>query len=950
MEMLLVKIFATALALSQVAINPESVKTQFDPVQDKAEVVRLLRDGCANMQKAFHIENIDLDGMIDTAMNDKRAVAGEVRAFKGIKFDDLYNAYREFCKNEQVTNSVVDTAVVINFYNKALAELPDHTKLKGTRPPGTTFVLDAKNANYAELFEPDNRRIWVPIADIPPHVLAAFIAAEDKRFYQHKGIDERSVIRAFVGMVGGSGRRPQGGSTITQQLVKNLLVGDDVTYERKIREIIVASRLEGTLTKEEILELYVNSIFLGRGSWGVAMAARSYFGKPIKDLSLDEGVMLAGLAKGPNAYSPDKNPQRSHDRATYVLNRMQEDGTISAATMKETLGKTPAVIAYEKPRRDNGYYFVEHIAREAKSVAGIENLTASSYTVRSTIKPDLQRAAEIALQDGLARYEQSMGRATFIGAEMNLAESVRRYAGMANRTAEPWQMALENARLPLYDVHWTSGIVTDIGRGKGTSGKLLVGLRDGTTLPLTTPGAARQKLALHDVVYVNVIDGSEKIGPRAELRIRPSVQGGAVIVENATGRVLAMAGGFSYPLSQINRVTQTRRQPGSALKPLTYLAALNNGLQPNTLVRDSPITLAPINKTRGHVYARDYWTPRNYDRGSSGVITLRRALENSKNLVTARLLDGGVAEKPEDSLDRVCALAMEAQLYADCVRFYPFVLGAQPVRLLDLAGFYAAVANEGGRPTPHVIESIEQDGRTVYSRSGPVLTQMKLADRPAFYQLKTILQGVVARGTARSMAELSPFIAGKTGTSDEENDTWFMGFTNDVTIGVWVGYDNSDGKRRTLGRGQTGSRVALPIFHTILNSIWNGGFATKTAMNGPTPDAQRQLAAVQIILNSGERASEKSTSGFTEYFRTDPSGRVAETQHRLVARASAEGDYDDNVFGRQRSQPNFDLFGGLFGRIFPPFESRRVPQPEDDRPSQRTRRVDPDYPGFRLFR
>lgn len=945
MDIILVKIFATALALSQVAAKPEAVKTQFDPAKDQAEVVQILRDGCAHMRKAFDIEKIDLDGLIATAMMDKRAADGGVKAFHGIKFDDLYVAYRQFCKNESVGNSNFNATEVIDFYNKAAADLPDHTKLKGMHPPGTTFVLDGRGIGYAELFEPDNRRIWVPLKDIPPDLRAAFVAAEDKRFYQHKGIDERSVIRAFVGMLGAS-RRPQGGSTITQQLVKNLLVGDDVTYERKIREVIVAARVEQALSKDEILELYLNTIYLGRGSWGVQMAARSYFGKSVHDLSLSESIMLAGLAKGPGAFSPDRDAERAQERTIYVIGRMQEDGLLGPDRARQALNNPPKLIAYEKPQRDNGYYFVDQVAREAKTLAGIDNLTAKTFTVHSTIRPDLQRAAESALQDGLARYEQNMGRAVFRGAETNIASAVGRYSKSTDAGQLAWQKALESARLPLYDVHWTPAVVIDNGRGKGSSGAMRVGLRDGTSLPLTVPSGARQTLQLYDVIYVKIIEGSEKTAARAELRIRPTVQGAAVVIENATGRILAMAGGFSFPLSQLNRVTQTRRQPGSSLKPLSYLAALNNGLQPNTLVRDAPITLPPPYRKSGvHYSARDYWRPKNYDGSVSGVITLRRALENSKNLVTARLLDGGIAERPEDSLDKVCALALEAQIYTDCIKYYPFVLGAQPVRLLDLAGFYATIANEGARPTPFAIEAIEQDGKLIYHRSGARTTQMTLADKPSFFQLKTILQGVVARGTARSISELAPYVAGKTGTSDEENDTWFMGFTNDVTIGVWVGYDNADGKqRRTLGAGNTGSRVALPIFHEILERTWES-FSPKTALNGPSPDAEQKLVAVPINLASGERTS--GANAFTEYFRLDGNGKIAETQHRLVASASADTEsYDDNIFGGRGAfgssagNGGFNPFG-FFGQLFG--GGRQVSQPFDERPSARVRRVDPDY-------
>ena len=902
MDAILIKIFATALTLSQVVTRPEAVKIQFDPVQDQAEVVQLLRDGCKHMLKVFDIENLDMDDLISTAMTEKRAVAGEIseiKAFRGLKFDDLFVTYKQFCKNEQVANSPFDAREVIVFYNKTAADLPDHTKLKGMRLPGTTFVIDAKGQNYAELFEPDSRRVWVPLSDVPANVQAAFIAAEDKRFYQHKGIDERSVIRAFIGAFGQSGR-PQGGSTITQQLAKNLLVGDTLSYERKIREMIVASRMETTLTKAEILELYLNTIFLGRSSWGVEMAARSYFGKLVKDLSVAEGAMLAGLSKGPNAYSPDKNPERARDRLAYVLNRMQEDGAIDANKMKVALSRTIGVIPANRERRDTGYHFVDAVSREAKAVAGIDSLTGATYAVRTTIRPELQLAAEKALQDGLASYERTSGRGVFYNAEVNLAVAIRRLE--ARPTSGPiqpaWQRALSAARLPLYDVHWTTAIVVDVGRGKSNSA-IHVGLRDGTVLPLTANGAAiRRDFKLHDVVFVNVVEAKGKESARAELRVRPSVQGAAVVIDNATGKILAMAGGFSYSLSQLNRVTQARRQPGSALKPLTYLAALNSGLQPDTLVEDEPITLPPIGSLL-NAQAKDYWTPKNYDGSSFGTITLRRALENSRNQVTARLLDGGIAKRPEDSLDRVCALAVEAKLYSQCERYYPFVLGSQPVRPLDLAVFYAAVANEGGRPTPYVIESIEQNGRIMYRHAPQPPIQITSADRPAFYQLKTMLQGVLARGTAYSIRNLSLYVGGKTGTSDEENDAWFVGFSNNVTVAVWVGYDNADVRqRRTLGSGRTGANVAIPIFQPVMQAVW-ANYAPQTALRGASPEALKQLVARPMDLASGERLTGRNANAFIEYYRADQSGQIAEApQFRATRRSSLDssGAANDNPF------------------------------------------------------
>src|SRR6516162_5561514 len=278
MEALLVKIFATALALSQVMTTPSAVRTEFDRQRDQSQVAEILNAGCAHMLKAFELEDINIDDLIATAMDDPQAIEG-AKVLRGIDFADLQRGYKQFCKNEKVGRPAVDLGAGIVFYNETAANLPDHTKLRDHRLPGASAVLDRKGRPFAEVFEENQRRVWVKLGDIPEHVRNAFIAAEDKRFYQHRGIDEHGLIRAFVGNLAHSGR-PRGGSTITQQVVKNLLVGEDVSYERKIREMIVAARVESTLTKDEILEFYLNCIYLGRGAWGVEVAARSYFGKP----------------------------------------------------------------------------------------------------------------------------------------------------------------------------------------------------------------------------------------------------------------------------------------------------------------------------------------------------------------------------------------------------------------------------------------------------------------------------------------------------------------------------------------------------------------------------------------------------------------------------------------------------------------------------------------------
>lgn len=931
MESLIVKIFATALAFSQVATAPEAVQTRFDRAQDQHQVAQLLRAGCTHMRKALDIESIDLEELITIALDDPQAI-GESKVFRGINFADLLTAYRQFCKNETAAAPVVDLGEVIDFYNRAAADLPDHTKLKGLKLPGASVVLDRKGKPFAEVFEENQRRIWVPLTDIPEHVRQAFVAAEDKNFYQHKGIDESGLIRAFVGNLAQS-RRLQGGSTITQQIAKNLLVGDDLTYARKIREMIVASRVERELSKDDILELYLNSVYLGRGSWGIELAAQAYFGKSADALEPVEGAFLAGLTKGPNYFNPDRHPARARERLAYVLNRMQEDGVATVELPDRRLPALPAMVPYERPRRDIGFHFVDQVAREARSAAGIEAITAHSYTVHSTVDPHLQRAAEAALQEGLARYERGAGRVQFRAAEANLSQAIARIEAdtRSGDRRPPWQRALAAARLPLYDVHWIPALVVEKPSGKkGEAWR--VGLADGRILPLAIDNAAAQrKLVLNDVVLVRVSEGRGKSAARAELRVRPVVQGTVVVLENKSGRVLAMTGGFSYPLSQLNRAIQAVRQPGSAIKPLSYLAALGRGLQPNTLVLDQSITLPPVGG--GRAREQDYWTPRNYDGGSGGALTLRQALENSRNLATARLLDGGIADKPEASLDRLCELALEAQIYRECLRYYPFVLGAQPVRPIDLAAFYAAIANEGARPVPHVVDSIERDGETIYRYEQGSPAAIKSVDHSAFYQLKTMLQGVLARGTARAIAGLSPYVAGKTGTSDDENDAWFVGFSNDVTVAVWIGYDNADGKRRTLGGGGTGGHVAVPIFEPVIQAVW-ADVAPKTALAPPSPDAKRHLACKAVDPGAGDVRTGNGKA-ITECFRVDAKGKVVDTQYRLLARESAfaRHDYNDapprppsgkaNVFfwGQQPADFNRAYRAGPGGACIPRYDS-----------------------------
>jgi penicillin-binding protein 1A len=888
MDILLTKIFATALVFSQVATAPAELKTSFDENHDQSHVSRLLRAGCAHMRKAFDVEDLNLDDLIETAMEDVDAFSSDQIILRGINVKQLHVAYRQFCKNEDVSESAIDFGEVIRFYNKTLADLPSSLALAELKPPGMTAIIAATGEPFQQ------RRAWVSIDQIPIHVQQAFIAAEDKRFHEHKGIDDRALVRAFIANFARQGRL-QGGSTITQQVVKNLLVGSEVAYERKMREMVLASRLEETTSKARILELYLNSIYLGRGAWGVEMAAQGYFGKSVTALEVAEAALLAGLTKGPTFFNPDRFATRSRERTGYVLGRMHEDDYIDAQTLKSALASLPIdLVGYEG--LPQGSHFSDHLAREGKALIKADLFAGDAYSVRATIHPQLQQAAESALQEGLSRYERSAGRVEFQGAEINLAATVARAKSESagNDGSPTWQKALESVRLPLQDVHWAPAIVIEETSGKGAR-TVRVGLADGQVLPLALGRVPSSKLKLYDVVRVRVIESKGK-AVRAELRVRPTVQGAVVVLENQSGRILAMAGGFSYALSQLNRVTQSQRQPGSSLKPLVYLAALQRGLQPNTLVRDDSVTYPPIGGTR-NARPEDYWTPKNYDGGDGGVLTLRQAIEASKNLATARLLDG-IEASPPQSLDNICSLAQHLKVYKDCIRYYPFVLGAQPVRPLDLAVFYASVANEGFRPVPYSIDAIERNGQTVY-RHETALEEVTLADRAAFYQLKTMLQGVLARGTARSLSHMAPYVAGKTGTTDGENDAWFVGFSNEVTVAVWVGYDNADGRRRTLGAGRTGGNVAIPIFEPVMQAVWSHHSA-KTALRPASPEARRNLVAGR----TEQKGSKSRTAALLpEYLRRDQKGRAVDAQYRLLSRKDRDAYAAAETAKRRRQQP-----------------------------------------------
>ena len=717
MEAILVKVFATALALSLVMTRPDAVKTEFDPVNDKAEVLKILGDGCDHMRKAFDIENIDLDDLIEVVMTDKQAAAGEIAGFKGIKFNDLHLAYKQFCKHEKISKEVVNIGEVIEFYNRAAADLPDHTRLKGLKLPEHDHGDGRRRRQVRRAVR---ARQPPPVGAArrksPKSVQKAFLAAEDKRFYEHKGVDVRSVIRAFMNTMGGDKR--QGGSTITQQVAKNLLVGDSVTFERKIREVIVAARVEKAVSKQEILEIYLNSIYLGRSSWGVELAARSYFGKPVKDVDLNEGAFLAGLTKGPAYFNPDKYRDRAQGRLAYVLTRMKDDGVDHRAA-DERGGGEPSSTSSPNNRRAPRHRLPPGRRGRPRGARGRRHqqpdrqrpITCARPSARACNAPPRPRC-----RTGWRATSRTPAASSSSGAETNIGDAIRKLeaerranpANQANQAKPSWQVALEQVRMPLYDVHWTRAVVVETpqrSRAPNRSGSVC----STAASCRCRPGArrTRSRINLSDVVYVKVVEGTgQKGGPRVELRSRPHGAGrGAGDGEQdrphpGDGRRLLLSAEPAQPRHAV--------APPAGL--LVQAADLSRGADQRPAAQHADPGCADhlsADRRRAPLHAaKDWWSPRNYDGGYAGSMTLRRALEQSKNLVTARLLDGGIASTPKESLDAICELAVKSQIYPQCVRYYPFVLGAQPVRPIDLAAFYAAIANEGRRPTPHVIEQI----------------------------------------------------------------------------------------------------------------------------------------------------------------------------------------------------------------------------------------------------
>lgn len=945
MNAVLIQVLALGLTLSQLFTKPpEQVKLQFNPQTDQAEVEQILKSGCGFVTERFKAGKLNIELLIKMAQ-DKSIKAKEDAAAKGaaagapdgvtkkmakdMDYDGLLVAYKLYCKNESIAGHGIKLDEVIQFYNSAFKDMPRIDHMKNFKLEESATVLDRNGQRFSEIYSANNRRLFVPFNQIPEHVKKAFVSAEDQNFGKHPGIDVFGIIQAFVNNLMTDGR-PNGGSTITQQVVKNLILNDDVTFERKMREAVIATQLEKVLSKDQILELYLNFVYLGRASWGVEMASRSYFGKSVKDIDVAEAALLAGLVQGPNWNSPETQPERAKARRKYVLDRMKEDG-LPADAHSAALQKPISIIPFESPHKRGAYYFLDAIRREAKE----KGLLGKPYVVRSTIHPELQKLTESSLQDGLVEYETKSGRARWTGTQGSIADDIAKYQ-------VSWKEILPKVKARLYDVPWTLATVLDTKQAR-------VGLADGRVVALRSNAEVLKSLKIYDLVFVVLTESGANT--TATLRATPQVQGAVVVLDNKTGQVLSMTGGFSFADKPYNRALDAQRPTGSTLKPFVFLSALNLGYQPNTLLPDVPLSFAPI--ARGG----KVWSPKNYDGKYRGLVTMRRAVEQSINVPTARMMRD-MLETPAKGLDYIGEVTRLMGIYEKPEHYYPFILGTQGARVIDMARAYATIANDGLMPTPHFIEGIEDNGKTVPVGTGselkavPSSAQVKI-DRASFYQMRRILMGTLTRGTATAIKDLSGFVAGKTGTTNDQNDAWFVGFTNDITVAVWIGYDDRH-VRANLGDGFTGAKVALPIAEKILRGSFQL-YKEKQAFAPAPPEVAAMVADYSIDIVSGQFGT-NGQGNFQEVFRRDQSGtRIIDSIYKILRPGEDQTPYGQYSGGDDTFQQDPQFSEQDYWRQQPYNQPRDYYQPgaesQYDYGRRRQRRVDPNLvnPFFQNF-
>jgi penicillin-binding protein 1A len=792
-------------------------------------------------------------------------------------------------------------AAVAIYIGMVAKDLPDYEVLARYEPPVTTRVHASDGALMGEFAR--ERRLYLPIQAVPDRVKAAFLSAEDKNFYKHPGVDIEGIARAALVYV--KGGPMQGGSTITQQVAKNFLLSNEQTFDRKIREAILSFRIEQAYSKDRILELYLNEIFFGLGAYGIAGAALTYFDKSVNELTLADAAYLAALPKGPSNYHPFRYAERAIERRNWVIDQMVENGY---ATPEEA-AKAKATTLGVTPRRGGTYlfageYFTEEVRREIIARYGQNALYEGGLSVRTTLDPRLQRMARSAMQHGLIKFD-----------------TLRGYRGPV-KTIEPgadWGKALSEVK-GLDDVpEWKLAVVLDASEdgvqiglqpGREASGAIradrdtgLIGKEDMSfAMRHIVDGKLVRAKSPADVLKVGDVVYAEKKpdGQGYLLRQVPAVSGGMVAMDPHTGRVLAMVGGFSYAQSEFNRATQAMRQPGSSFKPIVYAAALDNGYTPASVIMDGPITI----KTGDTV-----WSPKNYDGKAAGPATLRSGIERSRNLMTVRLAN-------DMGMNLVAEYAERFGVYDKMLPVLAMSLGSGETTVMRMVSAYSVMANGGRQIKPSLIDRIQDRyGKTVYrheergcegcnasewsNQAEPVLVDNseQVLDPMTAYQITSMMEGVIQRGTATTLLDLKRPIAGKTGTTNDEKDAWFIGYTPNLVVGLYMGYDTP----QPLGKGATGGGLAAPIFKE---------FAAQALKDTPVVDFQvpQGMKLIAIDRKTGMQASEGAPGTILEAFK--PGTGPADT-YWVIGMGEGEGQLGE-ALSPQASRAIQTGGGGLY--------------------------------------
>tara|TARA_E500000178_G_scaffold164475_1_gene163883 strand:+ start:2425 stop:4785 length:2361 start_codon:yes stop_codon:yes gene_type:complete len=690
--------------------------------------------------------------------------------------------------------------------------LPDYKKLSNYEPPISSRVYSENSKLIAEYAL--EKRLFIPFEAIPEKVINSFLSAEDKNFFSHPGIDAKGIIRAIIKNLGNvaKNKRLEGASTITQQVAKNFLLTNEVSMKRKIKEAILAFRIERAYTKQRILELYLNQIYLGQGTYGIAAASLEYFDKPIKDLNYSESALLAALPKAPSKYNPYRYPKVAKFRRNLVLQNLAENNFISKKDL-EKLKESKIILKKRKIEIVNeANSYTEEVRRLVKNIYGFEKLYSQGLTIKTPLNINYQIQALKSFRKGIEQYDTRRG---WRGPIANKFRDKNWQNKIGQYKLDPtlnWELA-EIISLNNYEIRFK--IINK--KKKKFEGSL--NLKD-------IEWTLKQKKNIEDSYQVGDILFVKKINNTWKIKQYPKVNGGIIAINPFTGEVLALVGGFNFKTSEFNRATQAKRQPGSAFKPIVYAAALENKFAPNSVILDAPFV-----ESQG--VGLKNWKPENYGKKFYGPSTFRKGIEYSRNLMTVRIAKN-------IGLKEILKLSKELNIYDDIPELLSVSLGAAETSLMSLASAYAPFVNGGKKIEPKLISRIQdRRGNTIFLKKNRecvgcdkfvnneeilpkiLSTNKKVMSETTAYQMNSILQGTVERGTAKKLRNLKVPLAGKTGTTNDNNDAWFIGFSSNLIVGVYVGYDNP----KTLGKNETGSKVALPIFKDFVeNALFKEDF------------------------------------------------------------------------------------------------------------------------------